>query len=496
MSVSNINNTAAGQRATIKPNGITFGIELEFGAFIPKEIYPEDDDDNVELNRPEQYVRDCLTQTKVKLACNKPGCQNGEHEWRLPVTSEYIHSYNAWIVDRDCSITLDPNTELLMATPGSTSGNMELISRVLNFDRPTPCPFKQTYPCTGEVLEWEWHNELRLVLEVLQRAFDRPGYRVFVNRSTGLHIHIGHSNLGLPVPVVQGMAGAFTALERCFDNILPTSRINGDFKQSDLEDNEPFPGLNTTGFSYKYNGSYTCEDFVSWSRQASSKVMFDRVRKCIDAKYRGDDADQQSWDFVPCQQGWSIDRSADHVTPLTAAAAESIHEELLGFNVPAWLTMIQSRTTIDQLRALGFVKSAVLNLANLEEPQHNNPAPKLKNKNTAEIRMHAGSLDYNEISAWIDLTASLVRWCEVTPLDRGFSFLTDAWKNPKFTIVDPARELGARDTTINHYDSVLSEDSSEEYAKRRFEALTSNGSHPEDILTELVYLIALRSFQP
>ncbi|CAD0101344.1 unnamed protein product [Aureobasidium mustum] len=453
----NINNTAAaGQRTPI-----TFGTELEFIAIVPRKTI-------MTYGTAEAYVRSYLRNARVKLPCNKPGCKEGEHEFSLPIHDHTGDTNDKWTLTKDESVSL-PLGFLGSSLVRDNYGKLELISRVQKFEGTSPCPTDQGYPCTGETFEWSWRDEMRCFLEVLHQAFTGPGFCLLVNETTGLHVHLGHGDNGLPVNVVQGLLGTMTALERSFDQVLPTDRINGATSgwssglYDDPEKFESLPGIEIHGFHtlYKPGILNTGVDFSNMYCPAISRTMFENLHNRIEDKARGKDTRKA--------QSWNPPNSpTDGVVPVPALSAEtakSIEKDLLSFNVPSWLEIIEKSSSGQEVKSV-FTKSknSALGLRGVGDPDLFYRGPP-----TAEVRAHAGSLDLEEISAWVDLLCSLARWSEVESKKNVFSYLLESWGNAEYNICTLARQVSASESTLRHYTFVLQDD----YAQRRFERYTS-----------------------
>jgi hypothetical protein len=456
---SNINNNAtAGQCSTNSRSDLSFGTEVEFIGIFPQQLYV-DPEDVVE------DVRNGLATATVKLACKKPGCRYGEHEWALPVhQNEADVNFNLWTLTTDMSIVMPRDyLESLELSETHLVAGLELVSRVQSFEGTTPCPLGQTYPCTGEVLQWAWRDELECFLNAVQAIFRERGFRVLVNDTTGVHVHIGKGDKGLALPVVQGLVGTMTALERCFDSVLPTHRINGDSTDAvDAGSNQssPLPGLAIDGFHAMYKPGIlnASQDFKTGYYSAMTKVMFNHVRDSIE----------------------NIIAEADASGTVSDAATKSVRELFSSFNVPAWLEMIKSKTSVEEIKLMGLAnKNNALNLRGLGDVPHRDAPP------TAEIRVPPGSLDSDEISAWVDLLCSLTLWLETMPRDEVFSFLLNAWESSEFTIWDLAVTVQACKATGDYFHAVLGDT----YAQKRYEASSAADSKTKDRLSGLTHLI-------
>ncbi|KAI5201806.1 hypothetical protein E4T39_05019 [Aureobasidium subglaciale] len=442
----NDNIAAAGQCAFV--SALTFGVELEFVAFVPRTTI-------MQYGSAEEYARATLFNARVKLPCTKPDCEDKEHEWYLPIHSDMSdYSPDFWTLALDSTVIIpfSDTNQVTSELTGSEYSSLELISRVQKFEGSSPCPLNQHYPCTGELFEWTWRDELKCFLEVIQEAFSPRGFRTILNETAGLHVHIGQGDLGLPLEVVQGLLGTMTALERCFDRVLPTHRVTGTTRDAFAARPEPLPGLEIDGFHslYKPGQNDADWDFEAKFYPAVTRTMFKYVNDCVYDQATDTDS------HLPQNSPTSSAASAR----ISAKTAKSIEKYLSSFNVPGWLNIIKSKSTVDEIKSMGFAdKFAALSLRGLGELSDIGSPP------TAEVRTHDGSLDSSEVSAWVDLLCSLSRWSEATPKEDVFAYLLQSWRDPKYTIVDLAREVGATDATVAHYDSVM--DSS--YPQRRFE---------------------------
>ncbi|KEQ82406.1 hypothetical protein M438DRAFT_249755, partial [Aureobasidium pullulans EXF-150] len=426
----------------------TFGVELECIGFTPS-------------SSPKSATQLCseILQQKVLLPC-KYKCERGVHEWHLPVREEVVaeksistSSFLAWEIQRDTSIRLNDqeqeavdrtayNNGAAYSEPDSEFEDIELVSRVLSFDQPTPCPRGQVYPCTKEPFEWQWREEIIAILEALQKGFSKPGYRIIVNGSTGLHVHLGHGPQGFRLDTVKGIVGGFVAFERCLDSIMPVNRILGHMDSKLLYGNVITP------------------DWLDATQGTAAKGSW------LDAPQKV---------FV---HEWDGTIPTCPVDP--AKASQNIKNLLLSYNIPAWLQMIKDMETLQEIKALGDLHRSSVNLENLHEPDPN------VTKNTVEIRVHAGSLDAVEITSWIDLLGSLAHHIESTPSDEWFQYLNTIWAQPKYTLVDLCHRINATEDTVHHYTDVLL---TPDYAERRCARYTSGAHNPPDSLNTLTHCI-------
>ncbi|KAI5198611.1 hypothetical protein E4T39_06649 [Aureobasidium subglaciale] len=409
---------AAGQ-PTILSN-MTTGIELEFLAYTPKNV------------KPKAHLLKAL-RAPVTLKCSKCAAS---HSWILPVTGKLDHQafvtpFSLWTLVNDVSVEACRKTEKPYVPKDSEYYNMELKSRIINFAKLTPCPLGQTYPCTGEPFLWDANTEISAFVQRIHEAFSGPGYCIATNMLTGLHVHLGNYKDVMAVKSSLGMFGAFTALERLFDGVLPVSRIGMENVTG------PLPGIDRTHVVHEYDDVHS--DWVG----SCSRVFLEMLRRDI--------------------------KSAIEKDP--ESARSTIIDQLKSCNVPAWLTYISTFDKVKLFRdtwplhassGAWFPQRAIaVNLLNLETGYDT--------KNTVEIRAAPGSLDLCEIGAWYDLMGKLMLWLSNPDLSHR-SVLESLWANPESSMIDLAKQVGALQSTIDFYADRLTAD----WAQRRFDRLTSN----------------------
>ncbi|KAI4745952.1 hypothetical protein E4T50_03677 [Aureobasidium sp. EXF-12298] len=453
--MSDINNNiaAAGQRAN---SALTFGAELEFVAIVPKKII-------MQYSSAQQYLCSYLMNTRVKVPCHQPGCREKEHMFYLPMNGdEDSEQYDRWVLTTDTTVNSDRGN-ITSELAGYECEGLELISRVQKFEGTSRCPTGQIYPCTQKPLEWSWRVEFKAFLDLLHEAFTGAGFSAFVNETTGFHVHLGHGDKGLPFEVAQGLLGTMTAFERSFDQLLTADRISGPVTMRlpglwSLKQFNPLPGINVEGFHALYKpGVVQEEDFHNQWCPAISNVMFQCIHSQIYHTATQTDP-RRALTTSP-----TVAAATAGSVALSAETAKSVEQYLSSFNVPGWLNIIKGNTSIQQLKNMFYTdKYTALSLRGLGE--NNNSGPP-----TAEVRTHAGSLDFAEISAWLDLLTSLSHWVESTPQEKVFSYLEESWRDVDYNICRLARDVGASDSTVQHYGVVLGDG----YAQWRCDNYTS-----------------------
>ncbi|KAG9858499.1 hypothetical protein KCU98_g469, partial [Aureobasidium melanogenum] len=443
MSSSSFVNNAAGQPSIL--TNMTSGIELEVIAYAPSGVDPQ------------RHLSNALRQP-VLLPCSK--CSQ-THLWKLPYLGLLDRknfaegfSYAGWKTIKDGSVRPDKD-ELIHVPTGSTFFNMEIVSRVMNFTKPTPCPLGQAYPCTGEPFEWEAQTEIFSIIQRVNEAFSGPGYCLAINKNTGYHVHFGDDKNQPPVKTSLGMFGVFTALERQLDQILTCSRIPILRYRGHPDSGVPRPNA-----VYKYDQKAKQSRFVG----SGSRLFLENIRRVVDAS---------SGKFEPAFILENFGVVVDAAISSEKCKPEDNHRVITSVlqhaNVPAWLGKLSKFNKVKDFlddypncrngEDLGSRYLAV-NLDNLRSSG---------GKNTVEIRLSPGSMDPSEVYAWYDFVGKLMSWLS-TPAIAHNTIILDIWADPNSTVLDLIKQVSASQFTIDYYTDRLTPD----WAVRRHCRLTSN----------------------
>ncbi|KAI4750575.1 hypothetical protein E4T52_16834 [Aureobasidium sp. EXF-3400] len=445
---------AAGQPSTNEPSvltNMTSGIELECLAYTPRHIDPK------------KHVADALCRP-VLSRCSK--C-SGSHSWKLPFVDLLDRenlaqgsSYAGWQITYDMSVRPDKD-ELSHVPEGSSFFSMEIVSRVINFTRPTPCPLGQRYPCTGESFEWDAQTEIFSVIQRVREAFSGPGYCLANNKNTGLHIHYGNGKERPPIPTSLGMFGVFAVLERLFDNMLTCSRIPlSPFK------GHPDCGIHRSSAVYKYDHGMVENRWIG----SLSSVFLQILRSAFDATASG-------------RLGQPHEQRTIMNGILIQANAPKMLDDISWYddNIEAF---VHSHPNIhgDELRHSRYM---AINLTNLYTEDYGPPSPKdMKNKDkkylkkkkeddsetgTVEVRLNAGTMDPSEVWASYDFMGKIMLWLSTPGIDHN-TVILGMWADANCTLLDLVKLVGASQTTFDYYTDRLSHD----WAVRRHSRLTSS----------------------
>jgi hypothetical protein len=398
---TNISNQAAGQFQHLQEN-LTFGVEFEFLAYTPSNI-----------RHPLRYL-DAAMRQPVALHCSKCG---HDHSWTLPVSGTLTNEamarsarYPVWSAHRDETVA-PLNNEQLYVPKGSNFFSMEVVSRVMNFTKPTPCPLNQIYPCTGEPLEWDYKTEINAILSIIHAAFSGPGFHACTNLSTGLHVHLGNGSLPPPERTSIYMYGIFAALEHLFEQCFPVSRILS------YKDDATLPSINRPSPVWCHDDSGQ----TPWCAPISNGMIEKIWENILDA----------------------VEDEDDH-----QLMRSNVKNELQRMNAFDFYKTITSFDTLHALREqIPCRRACAVNLTNLMNQG--------MGKQTIEIRSGGGSLDKTEVLAWIDLLGKLTLWITNPNIDHD-TIIKDLWSNPARSIIDLVQHINASSSTLSFYTHRLS----------------------------------------
>ena len=182
------------------PSGVrlTFGVELEFWYEYHRIHQSELDElgSHMGIDRMSIPQENLVYEIVAKLLSN----------YQIPVNDVYLghwgrerqHTDEKWTVKEEC---LEIES---YSTPNITKFEIEVTSRILDFEK-------------------ESFEEVRLVLAVLEN-FPGP-YKFYVNRFTGLHVHVGALQEKFCLPWLKRFCQTVTAFEHEIESLHPDSRI-------------------------------------------------------------------------------------------------------------------------------------------------------------------------------------------------------------------------------------------------------------------------------
>ncbi|CAD0107106.1 unnamed protein product [Aureobasidium uvarum] len=393
---------AAGQPSIL--NDMTFGIELEFLSYTPRKV----------RDGPRGHLTRAL-HTPVNLLCKN--C-NKEHSWKLPIegiVSSNPPPFSTWKMIRDG--TVNPSADEKANEPRKSQFyQMELVSRIMNFSKPTPSFPPQFYPCTDEPFEWDAHTEISVFMQRVHEAFSDHGYCIANNKNTGFHIHFSNGKIPPPAKISLGMFAVFTALERHFDRLLPASR------NCIMSFEGVTPGISRVNPVYKYIPGDN--DWVG----SGSRALLEGIRSTVKRAIK-DDPEFNRF---------------------------TITDELQSCNPPSWLNTISGYDDVeafldswpakDSMGQTLAYRTMAVNLQNLKSGI---------GKSTIEIRAAPGSLDFSEVWQWSQFMGKLMLWLSTPSIDHN-KIILDIWANG--TIIDLLKQIGVSQDTLDYYTDRLTPD--------------------------------------
>ncbi|KAF7194568.1 hypothetical protein HII31_04074 [Pseudocercospora fuligena] len=377
-------NTAVGGDSFLRP---TLGVEIE--CLIIQDLSRTPEEHKSSLRQARSLVHEALCQRMNGICAT---CGNS-HLFSLPlnpVVDIYQHNknpskYSKWSVVADVSLglTIDQKMSLPKPEHSTRAHAMEIVSRIMGSDSNLPTTVDDGR--TDHIHEITYQEEIRSVLHALTDYFNRPesphsaAYRLTVNQSCGLHVHIGNGNRFFPLTTVKNLLAISVANEKQIDSMHSRSRIDGRTLQTG-----PMTSVTSPFESKAYN--------IPWSARFTS----------LENAIRYDEGES----FLQ-HPGHFWRKRLD----LEAAAFTN--------DLESRLILIAEAPTLPQLKYLQGEERPTVNLQNLapfdaqgwEKSDANTDAnTDARKKTTIEFRQHAGTLHPEEVIAWIDFLLHLTRY--------------------------------------------------------------------------------------
>lgn len=436
----------------------TFGVELECVLMFPEDYTVKNPHKDYKF-RPHQingiYLLHDVLAKPFTAECPRHDCTE-THEYYLPLRGtdpkegHDSNDYTRWQVTCDVSVDLTKEKEQPMLPANIQVAGLEIISRILNINKPTTCPSGQT-DHHGGIMAFPWQWEIFHMLRVLNDHFSTTAnHRLTTNENCGLHVHIGNGIESLPVKSVQSMMALFTAFERQLDSMNSTPRIGGCYR-STMETSMPIP---------RYQGprryNYVNETgFVTVNETTGEYCR----------PMSGLHLDFAVGEIVPDLREPGL-RDQTVMFPNKLKAVDSNLALALRKNNPlSWLYTVMSVVAIqdinDYIEVAGGQegKNLSINFDNVtDEPS------KSESKETLEFRSHVASLDAAKICAWVDVVSKMAHFCATATYSHLAKALIDGFQNADFSFVNLAELVGASEKTQNHYRKALGKD----YAIKRW----------------------------
>ncbi|KAF2144481.1 uncharacterized protein K452DRAFT_142507 [Aplosporella prunicola CBS 121167] len=242
----------------------------------------------------------------------------------------------------------------------------------------------------------DWANQLKHVLKSVHVAFNDPAndtdFRILLNRSCGLHVHVGLGDLCLPLTTVRNLLQLTTAFERVIDELHSADRLP--------------------------RNAFFC-------KPTSGRFLSKR--------------------------SIHLENPDDH---------RLVGKYKLGYIEPhplAWCRWI---------RANDFAHLVAGNYA-YSTKHYYTDIKRRSQLGTIEFRQHRGTVDAEEIEAWVHVVAAMVRYSGEIRDDTGLiQFVKKHLVDPEFSVTDLLRCIGVRSATIEYYQHKLTEEAALEEKER------------------------------
>ena len=432
------------------PLNITLGIELEF--LLAVSTYPDNaSSENYDEPLAQDVVRYALSQPMVGTCAT---CGR-EHVFQLPVHLTMQSDYEHWTVDDDHSLDI-PGDERAAFQDGNEGFfpfyQLEVTSRILR-----PGRNYETTPAdraTGHVHEIDYVQEIDAVLNRLHDFFTGTkaskfnkvdSVHIIVNRTCGLHVHIGNEMRGFPLPTVKKILSTYVANERAIDGLHSASRISGNRL-----------ALETLRKSY---GSINRDELhllpSAYNESCSMRLI--EIAHTLRRHRHGYNAYKNTLPMPHDCAAW--------IYPETHLNDPKVSKAVDSFSVADWLEVIDRAPSLKAIHQLqGGYGRATLNLQNLGpydsqelstsktvDENDDDAGDLLPRMMTIEFRQHAGTLDGTEIHAWIDVVVSMVSHAHYTTDADYRDISRNEWLKPDYGSLDLIRALGCSLDTKRFY---------------------------------------------
>lgn len=234
----------------------------------------------------------------------------------------------------------------------------------------------------------DWQQEVRKVVETITGLSD-IGCLTLTSQECGFHVHIGYDDEPVPFQTCKNIFQIATALERCFDQLHTTSRI-------------------VPGDGVSFDRPYHFNAPLSWFHKHATRNAG-----------TGDEATIFDWlcEIEDCETYQDIDQMF-RVELQSAQGPRTAHGHF-----------------------------GVLNFGNCVEY---NPPQEPKATGTVGFRQHEGTLDYDDICGWIELTARLVTFCDVAN-PRDIVYLCGHAWDPNFSLFNLMKRIGCDANLIAYW---------------------------------------------
>lgn len=349
--------------------------------------------------------------------------------------------FERWAIGEDSTIGIEKEEKLF---PGAIKYkyDLEIRSRILSLGHPHPSgSINHKTGCKHTI---SYDNEIRMIYAALNKINSpdstTPLWRIVINETCSTHVHVGNYNRSFPLQTVKNTVAIVIANEKALDAIHATNRIDGSI-------------LGNTDEATQRSSFYRSNDEHCWKLPSS---MNDKGKDEDEAARLEPQTSSYNMPWSSHFAGIAYCRrrdvsygTKDKSPPYPDTAMEKIPtlKQLASNNdIPSWLAVIEHASSLIELKELQKErhKHSTLNLFNLG--LYNDEGYDMREtdkKLTLEFRQLAGTLDVEEVLAWVDLTAYIVQTahCQSYQTIRQ-DFCEPACKDPEWDTMQLLGKLG------------------------------------------------------
>ncbi|KAF2166233.1 hypothetical protein M409DRAFT_23425 [Zasmidium cellare ATCC 36951] len=393
-----------------------------------------------------QRIHAILSQP-IKVNCSSCG---KPHNFSLPLNSvasshhqqqQIDTDYMKWTVDEDSSLALT-SAELNALgdrRPYTKFDRIEVKSRVLNANQPLLTT--ESIADSFHTHSVKWEDEISAIYERLIETFNAvpgvPGFRLVVNPSSGLHVHIGNGHKGFPLKTIKNVLSMCVANEQAIDSLHSVDRVTG----STLA----FSEQRTSWLVENYTDE--CLDDTIYNVPWSAHFQLLAFKLSL--------GETSSADGTASDHGYMRNEYPANALWMWPSLEQTAQQN----DVPSWLKLIRCAKDVKSLRNLqgAMAHNSTVNLSNILDfsADGTNRGMFGDKKMTVEFRQHRATLRPTEVIAWINVLLNLFTFCHDQSMSEVKDLCEQTWSDPSHDALAFLKNIGVDARTYNHYETFL-----------------------------------------
>ncbi|KAI5357276.1 Putative amidoligase enzyme [Septoria linicola] len=313
-------------------------------------------------------------------------------------------NYTRWTIESDPSLKF-------YGTPAYHP--IEITSRVLS----QKANLQTCRESDDHVHEITYEQEIKAVTEALHTAFNNPatatrkGWRLMVNSSCGMHVHVGNKRKCFPLDTVKNVVANYTANEQAIDPMHPTNRTNGavDAFHKEPSSEDPWRDVRLYDQPREFNRPMS--------------FIFDKIRWIL----RTDNINTEDHKKYP----WKYYRENHPVSAIMRSPEFRF-----------WVALILRSGSLKDLQHLfqWEGRNSNIHLGNLFD--YKKGKQNTQKKGTIEFRHAAGTLDAKEILPWVDICLRMVEHAHTRTGKETFAESLASWRDSTYETLHFLEQLG------------------------------------------------------